>query len=371
MAFFPDSGVIRDVSLSLVVATIFLLAEFLALLLYQWFKSPRRLDDIRFVWSILVVSFVVLFFSFIVSDFYALSWEREFWVKIGYISALLGITFLAFVAERKLLGTKLLFTSISVGGIILTLLLPHSILKYVSYTFLFPALSMFFVSLLYRLYEKAEEPLKKQVSFFALGFVSFLSGFVLTADAPVQFSKGLSYVFGALLMIVGILSVNFAVLKMPSFGELDWQDKIDELYLISRAGIPLLYINFKSGLNIVGPDQALKAAVISALSLGLEGAGINGKVRMVDQGNLKFLFGYSKSALLVLVVKENLAIIQRKIDEFLKKFNELYGELLESWDGNISIFKPAEILAKNIFTGGSKTGKCNSNKTPLPTRRAQ
>ncbi|MEM4445882.1 MAG: hypothetical protein QW461_01050 [Candidatus Jordarchaeales archaeon] len=62
VAFFPDSGVIRDVSLSLVVATIFLLAEFLALLLYQWFKSPRRLDDIRFVWSILVVSFVVLFF---------------------------------------------------------------------------------------------------------------------------------------------------------------------------------------------------------------------------------------------------------------------------------------------------------------------
>lgn len=355
MAFFPESGVIRDVSLSLVVTTMFLLAEFLVLLLHQWAKSPRRLDDIRFVWSILIASFIVLFFSFIVSDFYALSWEREFWVKIGYISALSGIAVLAFVAERKLLQTKFLFTSISVVGILLTTLLPHPFLKYASYTFLFPVLSIFFILLLYRLYEKAEEPLKRQVGFFVLGFASFLSGFVLTADAPVQFSRGLSYVPGAILMITGILSVNFAVLRMPSFGELDWQDKIDELYLISRAGIPLLYLNFKSGVSTVGPDQALKAAVISALSLGLEGAGIDGKVRMVDQGTLKFLFGYLKGVFLVLVVREDLVIIRRKIDEFLKKFNDIYGELLESWNGNISIFKPAEILAKNIFMGGGKT----------------
>lgn len=349
MVFFPDSGVIRDASLSLVVATIFLLAEFLVLLLYQWVKSPRRLDDIRFVWSILVASFIILLFSFIVSDFYAPSWEREFWVKIGYISALFGITVLAFVAERKLLRTHHFFTLIGIVGVFLTLLLPHTFLKYAAYTLLFPAYSIFFILLFYRLYERAEDPLKKHVSFFISGFVLFVSGFILTADAPVQFSRGLSYVVGSLLMITGISAVNFMVLRMPPFGELDWQDKIEELYLISHTGAPLLYIDFKSGVSTVGPNQALTAAVISALSLGLRGAGKDGKIRMVDQGKLKFLFGYAKNAILVLAVTEDLNIIRRKIDEFMNEFSTLYGEILESWDGNISVFRPAEALAKNIF----------------------
>ncbi len=350
MAFFPASGVLRDVSLSFIVTAIFLTVEFLVLLLYQWLKSPRQLDDIRFVWSIFMVALIAQLFSYIMSDFYALSWEREFWIKLGYISTISGITVFTFVAERKLLRTRFFFTCIGPAGVILTLLLPHSILKYFSYTIFYPIYSVFFVMLFYRLREKIENPLRKQVNLFTLGFLSFLGGYSLTADIVVQLSGGLSYLFGSFLMTVSIIAVNFSVLKMPSFGELDWDTKIKEIYLISNTGAPLLYIDFESGVSTIGPDQALTAAVISALSLGLKSTGKNRKVKVVDQGDVKFLFGYANNATLVLAVTEDLQIIRRKIDEFVESFNMLFDEVFETWDGNINVFKPAEALAVSIFT---------------------
>jgi len=43
--FSPASGLIRNLSLSLMVAAILFSAEFLILLLYEWAKSLRRIDD--------------------------------------------------------------------------------------------------------------------------------------------------------------------------------------------------------------------------------------------------------------------------------------------------------------------------------------
>ncbi|MBS7288458.1 MAG: hypothetical protein KIH01_06860 [Candidatus Freyarchaeota archaeon] len=354
MVFFPASGIVRDVSLSLVAAAIFLSGEFLVMLLYQWVKSPRQLDDIRFTWSILTLSTIILLASYIVSDFYVPSWEREFWIKVGYISILSGITMFAFTAERKLLRTRWFFTSIGPVGIALTLLLPHTFLKYASYFFLFPTYSVFFILVFRHLHKRAEHPLRKQVKFFVAGFIFFLGGTLLAADEPVLLSGGLSYIVGSIMMIGGISTVNFVVLRMPSLGELDWRSKIKELYLISHTGVPLLYIDFESGISAVGPDQALTAAVISALSLGLKSVGKDGRVKVVDQGGLKFLFGYAENITLALAVTENLTIIRQKIDEFLKEFSILYGEILKTWDGNISVFKPAVALAMNIFAEGSK-----------------
>lgn len=357
MAFFPASGIVRDVSLSLLAAAIFLSGEFLVILLYQWVKSPRRLDDIRFTWSLLTLSIIILLASYIFSDFYVPSWEREFWIKVGYISMLSGITVFAFTVERRLLRTRWLFTSIGPVGIALTLLLPHTFLKYASYFFLFPAYSIFFILAFKRLHEKAEHPLRRQVKFLIVGFTFFLGGTLLSADDLVLFSGGLSYIAGSIMMIGGISAVNFVVLRMPSFGELDWRSKIKELYLISQTGAPLLYIDFESGISTVGPNQVLTAAVISALSLGLKGAGKDGKVKMVDQGDLKFLFGYTENVILVLAVREDLVIIRQKIDEFLKEFSILYDEILKSWDGNISVFRPAAALAMNIFAEAKKTSE--------------
>jgi len=349
LAFFPASGIVRDVSLSLVAAAIFLSGEFLVMLLYQWVKSPRQLDDIRLIWSIFTLSIMLLLASYVASDFYVPSWEREFWIKIGYISILSGITVFAFTAERKLLRTRWLFTSIGPTGIALTLLLPHTFLRYVSYLFLSPIYSIFFILVLQHLQKKAEHPLRKQVKIFAVGFIFFLGGILLTADDIVRASGGLSYIAGSLMMIGGISTVNFVMLRIPSFGELDWRSKIKELYLISHTGAPLLYIDFESKINTVGPDQALTAAVLSALSLGFKSAGKDGKVKVVDQGNLKFIFGYTKNIILVLAVTEDLVIIRQKIDEFLREFSSLYSQILEAWDGNISVFKPAVALAMKIF----------------------
>jgi len=38
--------------------------------------------------------------------------------------------------------------------------------------------------------------------------------------------------------MTAIIVVNFAVLSMPSFGELDWDAKVKEIYLISFTGVP-------------------------------------------------------------------------------------------------------------------------------------
>ncbi len=72
---------------------------------------------------------------------------------------------------------------------------------------------------------------------FVAGFILFLSGYTLTSDPFVQPSGGLSYLVGSVLM-TAIIVVNFAVLSMPSFGELDWDAKVKEIYLISFTGVP-------------------------------------------------------------------------------------------------------------------------------------
>ncbi|GEM_PF-3471819 len=350
MAFFPASGLIRDLSLSLMVAAILFSAEFLILLLYEWAKSLRRIDDARFAWSIFMAALIAQLSSFIISDFYAPSWEREFWLKMGYFSILSGLTGFTSIVERKILPTRGVFTLIGPVGILIILIFPHFIFKYVSYFFFYPAYSVFFILLFRSLQGKAGELLSMQINLFVAGFILFLSGYALTSDLFVQLSGGLSYLVGSVLMTASIIAVNFAVLRMPSFGELDWDAKVKELYLISSTGVPLLYVNFETGTSTVDPDQALTAAVLSALSLGLKRTGKGGRVRVVDQGNLKFLFGYAGNATLVVVATEDLYIIRRRIDEFMQTFATLYGEILEAWDGNISVFRPAEALARSIFT---------------------
>jgi len=59
-----------------------------------------------------MAALIVQLSSFIISDFYVPSWEREFWLKMGYFSMLSGLTGFTSIVERKILLTHGVFTSL-------------------------------------------------------------------------------------------------------------------------------------------------------------------------------------------------------------------------------------------------------------------
>ena len=148
MVIFTEYSVLRDIALTIMVIAIVFSIEFSLFYLIDWYKTPvRKFNDMRFAWSFFLMSMAFNFGFFIVSDFYASGTEREFWIKLGYIALLVGLSIFSNIQERALpWNTHNFFGIMGLISIVISILFPHTILKYIApfvFTPLF--LSLFFI----------------------------------------------------------------------------------------------------------------------------------------------------------------------------------------------------------------------------------
>lgn len=355
MAVFEEYSLIRDIALSFMVVTIFFALQFAIYFLREWLRTPnRKFNDLRFAWSFFLVSVAFNMSFFIMSDFYTSGEERVFWIRLGYIAITAGLAIFSNIQERALpWNTHNFFGIIGLIGVMFSFFLPHEILKYLAFFILTPIYIVLFAIFARIIIKRSVGILRVFAFLFILGFgISFL-GYGLEIDFAVEAFGPISYTIGTIHLAVGVVIMSFSIMNLPSFGELDWQRKIQDIYLIHSNGTVLAHVTTtaheRKDSSMSESEKRAGGAIIGIKALLKEVTSREGTVEAIDHGDVKLLFGHTDYADLIVVSSEDLMIIRHKIENFIKEFTILYKGILKDSVEDVRIFRPVEGLIKRIF----------------------
>ena len=355
MAVFEQYTILRDIALTFLAVTIAFTIEFAIYFLIEWYRNPnRKISDLRFAWSLFLISWAFNIMFFIMSDFYASGVEREFWIKLGYIALLSGLSVFSNIQEHALpWNTHNFFGFFGVSGVIASIILPHSILKYVAPFFYTPVFLVLFIIFSIVIIRRSSGPLRIYALFLIVGFTIFLIGYGMTIDLAVEAFGVISYTIGTVFLASGVIIMSFGIMNIPSLGEWDWPTKILEVILLHKNG--QILIDVKNTKKFTQKESTEDTSSMDALTgidaLLKEITTKKGTIKTIDHGDVKLIFGTSKMVSLVVIAEEDLKIIPYKITEFLNVFLSVYEELLNTGEiiSDVAIFKPAENVLRKVF----------------------
>ncbi|MBD3197858.1 MAG: hypothetical protein GF317_22595 [Candidatus Lokiarchaeota archaeon] len=115
--------------------------------------------------------------------------------------------------------------------------------------------------------------------------------------------------------------------------EQNWVSNLIHLYIIHKSGLLLYEYSFKEE-NIPNSDL-VGGGFIGLIALLEEITQESQKLRIIDHGGKKILFGYSKNKNLVfaLILNEELRIIRNKLYYFIQEISEKYSDAIEDLTG--------------------------------------
>ena len=194
--------------------------------------------------------------------------------------------------------------------------------------------------------------MRVSVGIFFISFIGVIVGYGFTADFAIAALGLLSYTIGALVIAAGCIVMGMTLPNITDFDEFNWWTQVRELYILTRDGVGLLSINFaERRTSTLDTESLLTSSGITGIREILKKiTRTEEELQIVDQGTIKMLFAYSKHTLGVLVVTKPLETLIQKLTSFVTRFEVLFAGRLENFDGNISVFAPAQRLALAEFT---------------------
>jgi len=355
MAVFEEFGILRDIALSFIVVAVVFSVEFALYFFREWHHSKNRtFNDLRFAWSIFLISMALNMSFFIMSDFYSSGEERLMWIKFGYVALFMGLTVFSNIQERALpWNTHGFFTILGISGIIGSLIIPHDILKYIAPFFYTPLFISLFAVFSAFILKRSSGVLRFYSFLLILGFAISITGYGLTIDIAVESIGVISYTIGAIFMVIGVVIMSFSVMNIPSFGELDWNKKIRNIILLSPDGHVLIHLTNRNAV-VKTDDKSEKSfsgdALKGIINLIQEVTMDKDTVDVIDHGDVKINLLTGSSFELIVITTEMLQVVRKKMEEFTTKFENLYKDVLNEYSmDNLSMFKPAEAMMKQIF----------------------
>ena len=355
MAVFEGYTILRDIALSFLVTSIAFSIEFAIYFAWEWYKKTKRnIYDLRFAWAFFLIGWAFNNIFYIMADFYTSGETRIMWIRMGYLALLIGVTIFANIQERALpWNTHNFFGLLGVSGIALAIFLPHDIAKVVLPFVYVPLFLFLFTSFSLIMIKKTRGLFRFYSILFFVGFVIGIVAFELTSDVSVATFGTISYAIGTVLIVAGIMIMSFSITTLPSFGEMDWHQKIREIYLMHKDGTVLAHVTKEKKSKVeekVIKTESTTQAISGINKLLKEVTQSEKTVEAIDYSDTKLLFGATNNAVLVVVAEEDLETIREKIGEFMTIFNNIYKDILQQGlTDDLQIFKPAEATIRRIF----------------------
>lgn len=352
MQLIPVGTIYRDLGLALMITAIFIILQYAMDLFYQWYKLPyRKIRDLRFQWSIFLVTLLLNLSCFVISDFYAMEAEREIWLKLGYFVMLIGIGIFSNIFERSLeVNTRNIFGILGIGSAIAIVFIPQSIMRTFAYFVLSPIYVSLFLFFAINLLKSSRGLLRTYAVVFLVSFIVSIFGYFFILDVAIEYFGTISYIIGASIIASGIVISTICIGKLQSFSEIDWAMKIREIFLFHENGIPLFHIYMgEPDPNYIPDWETLASGALSIIkSILTTLTKSKGEMRSIDHENVKLLFGKYKELVIVVISEEDMVLIWNKIKQFLKGLKEIYPQKIPH-PSDIRVFGPAKALAIEIF----------------------
>lgn len=357
MPAFIELSLVRDVVLVLHSAVVLYSILFSATFVTQWIRSPlRKLTDVRLAWAVFMFGMACNSFSFIMSDFYFIVDPGSLmWVKTGYLMMMVALIGFFLALERILpYQTRHLFTVAGVIVAFVTLLAPREYLTALALTaslVVFGILALFFSFYV----RNTSGVVRGSMRMIFIGFLGGFVGYILRSDFIYNELGEPFYLLGSFLLVSGLVVMGVAVLGSPALDELDWNEKMLELYVIHSSGVLMYHHKF---IPTVDLDENLTAAGLTgAQELFKEITQSKTGLNTLSLGDISILFANKANFTTALVAKQAYRVLLGKTKDFSDQFELIFGDAVESFSGEVSQFNQARRLAINLFSPGSTEQK--------------
>ena len=349
MPVFPPGDIIRDISFVLMSGVVFYSILLSGIQYREWAKNKlRRVTDIQFAWATFLLGMVFNRASFMLSDFYFITepWNT-FFTKSGYIGLILAITAFFFAMELIIpYKTRHLFFITGLIHTILTVIFPRDFLNAIAISI---GLVSFLGVLLFLNFtmKNTSGDVGKSIKTIIGGFILGFFGFIFAGDMAYNIFGVVPYLMGEAFLLIGIVTFGLGSFYSPALEELDWKQKLVELYFIQKGGLLIYHHEFERTSEL---DQALTAAGIAGIqSLFQEITQTDSGLNVVSMGNFEILFSHSDTFTSVLIAKAPYRILLGKLDEITKTFDLMFANIIQNFEGNLAEFSSARDLVTSIF----------------------
>ncbi len=369
---FPIEPPLRFPLLTLETILTFILFEFAVIHLIRYItqKYQKKINDLQELgYFFLFFGYSLMWLCFIISDYYFSSTEiiRPFliWTQgsefvlfrnIGYYSLMIGAFLCVFCLEKYkvYLWKKYLF---SIGFLILIIIFTIALFFdiYITQTFSYFFWPYFIFFFLIYLIDFIKKVRNRESLIFAIfksfgGFGIFAVGFLFEIDRVLD-AFGLEYrLFGAILQLIGLGILSYFFISMPPFSEFDWQEKIEDIFLMNSAGICLYHKAFEERSELI--DDNLVAGAISSINMMLKEITETKEkgISVIQKQNKTIIILPSDQVAGIIFSKEDLNYTKIVLKNIVEKFETIYHDILVKWDGDLSIFKPTENILTEILS---------------------
>lgn len=150
-----------------------------------------------------------------------------------------------------------------------------------------------------------------------------------------------------ILFLVGLGLLAIALWSLPTLTEIGWEDKLYFLYVIMPGGTLAYEYLFKKEQKV--DSDLLSSGLTGIVDIVKEMTGSVKRLKIIRQERKNIYLEYGNKVTVAIIAEEELKILFEKISRFTREFEEVFANVLESWDGNTEIFKIADSLTKRIF----------------------
>ncbi|MHA1131476.1 MAG: hypothetical protein ACTSQI_07580 [Candidatus Helarchaeota archaeon] len=347
-------------NLDLMIATTLLIISFLsAALFYQEWRKQKRSQNEQYIPYALMILYILLFVSSILiihSNFFTEQAVLEFLVNtkvyflgVGILSMVI-IGILVFIAERIIRKNThhLFLIYFIIFSVLLNTLYLRDIPMFRGIFFVASIPFWFLIGLfLHRLLWKTSGEIRKKMIIAVIGFGLFLMAFTQTVVFTLKGEFELALRFKALVLLAASLT-TYGFYTIPSFTEFDWPEKIRHLYILNpNGGMCIFQHSFRH--ESITDQDLFSGSLMAIQSLMQEMISSDKVLKTIDHEDAKILFEQSAHAVTIMIADEDLQIIHDKLQELLKEFELIFGELMEHWSGNLDIFRPLRPILDKIF----------------------
>ena len=149
-------------------------------------------------------------------------------------------------------------------------------------------------------------------------------------------------------IIIGLAAIStpLALVVRKQIRQRNWEKSLKNLFVLNKDGLNVYEYSF--GIEI--QDPALISAMISALTNFIrEATGSKKALKTVDQEDKKVILYHGINVTTAILGDKDLPIIHKRIKKFTDNFEIEFGKYLKAWDGDMSVFKGAEVLVSKYF----------------------
>ncbi len=220
--------------------------------------------------------------------------------------------------------------------------------------------SIIFLSLIYLFFifffiefnkkTKLEGNIIKNLMLTFLPFLLLLIGIFLTSDYSIDLVQIPFRLIGSILQLIGVIFFALFFLKFPAFSEFEWQDKIEEVFLINANGACIFYKSYVQKIDLL--SEHLITSAISSVNIMLKeilNPGSREVTVIKKKGKIIHIFPSDLITGVIFSKKES-KVIDLYMNRLILKVEQVYKNVLNKWDGDLNIFNPISDIYKEIFS---------------------